>query len=50
MHPKRLQKKQLDAQQATVEGLAKVEETLTRLERKIEVLARIVKTVKASQE
>lgn len=43
MHPKRLQKKTLDAQQATVENLAKMEEVLKRLERKIDALARMMK-------
>ena len=38
MHPKLLQKRQLDAQKATVESLAKVEKALARLERKVDTV------------
>lgn len=43
MHPKIVQKRTLEAAKATAEGLAKVEETLERLERKVDALMKAVK-------
>lgn len=43
MHPKIARRKALDAAKATVEGLAKVEKALERLERKVDALMKAVR-------
>lgn len=43
MDPKIAKRLEREAAKATVEGLAKVKETLERLEKKIDALARMIK-------
>ena len=48
MHPKLVQKKALEAAKAMAEGLARVEEAVARLERKVDTLLKGIKVPRKS--